>query len=55
MSIILSMAEALIEQYRDARLANLAVQDDIFPAGTWWLHRFAGVKRAQSDATAPPG
>ena len=25
-----------------------------FPAGTWWLHRFAGVKCAELGATAPP-
>jgi hypothetical protein len=25
-----------------------------FPAGTWWLHRFAGVKRADVGESAPP-
>jgi hypothetical protein len=25
-----------------------------YPAGTWWLHRFAGVKCAELGATAPP-
>lgn len=46
--------KAFIEQYGDARAAKLAGQDVVFPAGTWWLHRFAGVKRAELDATAPP-
>jgi hypothetical protein len=46
--------KAFIEQYRDARLAKLAGQDVVFPAGTYWLHRFAGVKRAEPEATAPP-
>ncbi len=46
--------KVFIEQYRDARMAWLAGQDVVFPAGTWWLHRFAGEKRAEPDATAPP-
>ena len=46
--------KAFIEQYRDARAAKLAGHDAIFPPGTWWLHRFAGVKRAEPEATAPP-
>jgi hypothetical protein len=46
--------KAFIEQYRDARIAKLAGQDVVFPVWTWWLHRFAGVKRAEPEATAPP-
>jgi hypothetical protein len=46
--------KAFIEQYRDARNAKLAGQDVTLPAGTWWLHRFAGVKRGDPDANAPP-
>ena len=46
--------KAFIEQYRDARTEKLAGHDVVFPAGTWWLHRFAGVKRAEPEATAPP-
>ncbi len=46
--------KAFIEQYRDARNEKLAGRDVVFPAGTWWLHRFAGVKRAEPEATAPP-
>jgi hypothetical protein len=42
------------EQYRDARNEKLAGRDVVFPAGTWWLHRFAGVRRAEPEATAPP-
>jgi hypothetical protein len=37
----LQRSKAFIEQYREARAAKLAGQDGIFPAGTWWLHRFA--------------
>jgi hypothetical protein len=46
--------KAFIEQYRDARNEKLAGRDVVFPAGTWWLHRFAGVRRAEPEATAPP-
>ena len=46
--------KAFIEQYREARIEKLAGRDAIFPAGTWWLYRFAGVKRAEPEATAPP-
>jgi hypothetical protein len=48
--------KAFIEQHRDARNEKLAGRDVIFPAGTWWLHRFAGVKRADPEAGPPsPG
>jgi hypothetical protein len=45
--------KAFVEQYRDARNEKLAGRDVVFPAGTWWLHRFAGVKRAEPEAIAP--
>ena len=38
----------------EARSDHLAGRKAIFPAGTWWLHRFAGVKCAGLGATAPP-
>jgi hypothetical protein len=43
--------KAFIEQYRDARTAKLAGQEVVFPPGTWWLHRFAGVKRAEPETS----
>jgi hypothetical protein len=42
---------AFMEQYRDARSEKLKGCDVVFPAGTRWLHRFAGVKRAEPEAT----
>jgi hypothetical protein len=48
--------QSFIDRYREARADHLAGREAIFPAGTWWLHRFAGVKCADADAgaTAPP-
>jgi hypothetical protein len=46
--------QAFIDRYREARADHLAGRAAIFPAGTWWLHRFAGVKRAEASATSPP-
>ena len=46
--------QAFIDRYREARADQLAGQEATFPAGTWWLHRFAGVKCAELGATAPP-
>jgi hypothetical protein len=46
--------QAFIDQYRAAREKHLAGREAIFPAGTWWLRRFAGVKCAELGATAPP-
>jgi len=46
--------QAFIDRYREARADHLAGREEIFPAGTWWLHRFAGVKCAELGATAPP-
>jgi putative transposase len=46
--------QTFIDRYREARADHLAGREAIFPAGTWWLHRFAGVKCAELGATAPP-
>jgi hypothetical protein len=46
--------QAFIDRYREARANHLAGREAIFPAGTWWLPRFAGVKCAEANATAPP-
>jgi hypothetical protein len=46
--------QAFIDRYREARADHLAGREAIFPAGNWWLHRFAGVKCAELGATAPP-
>ncbi len=34
---------AFLDAYRAARALWLAGLDVVFPAGTYWLHRFAGV------------
>ena len=46
--------QAFLECYRAARADHLAGRDAVFPAGTWWLCRFAGLKCEESRATAPP-
>jgi hypothetical protein len=46
--------QVFIDRYREARADHLAGREAIFPAGTWWLHRFGGVKCAELGATAPP-
>jgi len=46
--------QAFIGRCRKARADHLAGRGAIFPAGNWWLHRFAGVKCAELGATAPP-
>jgi putative transposase len=43
-----------LDQYRGARAEHLAGRDAIFPPGTWWLCRYAGVTCAELGATAPP-
>jgi hypothetical protein len=43
--------QAFIDQYHEARADHLAGREAIFPAGTWWLRRFAGC--AELGATAP--
>jgi hypothetical protein len=46
--------KAFLDQYRGARADHLAGRKGLFPPGTWWLCRFAGLKCAESGATAPP-
>jgi hypothetical protein len=46
--------QAFIDRYREARAAHLAGRPAPFPAGTWWLHRFAGAGCAELGTTAPP-
>jgi putative transposase len=43
-----------LDLYRAARADQLAGHDALFPAGTWWLCRFAGLKCEELGATAPP-
>jgi putative transposase len=46
--------QAFLDLYRAARADHLAGHDALFPCGTWWLCRFAGLKAAEPGATAPP-
>jgi putative transposase len=46
--------QAFLDQYRGARADHLAGHEALFPCGTWWLCRFAGLKAAELGATAPP-
>jgi len=46
--------QAFLDHYRGARADHLAGRDAVFPPGTWWLCRFAGLKSADLGATAPP-
>jgi len=46
--------QAFIDRYREARADHLAGREATFAAGTWRLHRFAGVKCAELGATSPP-
>lgn len=46
--------KAFIEQVRDTRNEKLAGREVVFPAGTWWIHRFAGAKRAEPEGAVPP-
>jgi hypothetical protein len=45
---------AFLDQYRGARADHLAGRDAVFPYGTWWLCRYAGLTCAELGATAPP-
>jgi putative transposase len=45
---------AFVDQYRGARADHLAGREALFPAGTWWLCRYAGLKSAELGSTAPP-
>jgi putative transposase len=46
--------QAFLDQYRGARDDQLAGRQAIFPPGTWWLCRYAGLTAAELGATAPP-
>ncbi len=46
--------KAFLDQYRGARADHLAGREAVFPPGTWWLCRFAGLRSAEAVATAPP-
>jgi hypothetical protein len=46
--------QTFIDRYREARADHLAGREAIYPAGTWWLPRFAGLRCADLGATAPP-
>jgi hypothetical protein len=46
--------QAFIDLYRAARADHLAGREATFPAGTWWLCRFAGCKAEHTGTTAPP-
>lgn len=46
--------QAFLDQYRGARAEHLTGRNAIFPPGTWWLCRYAGLTRAELGATAPP-
>jgi hypothetical protein len=45
---------AFLDQYRGARDDQLAGRQAVFPPGTWWLCRYAGLAVAELGATAPP-
>jgi putative transposase len=45
---------AFLDQYRGARADHLAGHAAVFPPGTWWLCRFAGLTCAEFGATVPP-
>jgi hypothetical protein len=46
--------QAFLDQYRGARADHLAGHEAVFPVGTWWLCRYAGLTCAELGATAPP-
>jgi putative transposase len=46
--------KVFLDQYRGARADHLAGRNALFPPGTWWLCRYAGLKCAELGATAPP-
>ena len=43
-----------LDRYRGARADHLAGRHALFPHGTWWLCRYAGLECVVPDATAPP-
>jgi hypothetical protein len=46
--------KAFLDHYRAARADHLAGRDAVFPPGTWWLCRYAGLSCAEIGAPAPP-
>jgi len=46
--------QVFLDLYRAARADHLAGHEALFPPGTWWLCRFAGLRAEESGATAPP-
>jgi hypothetical protein len=46
--------QTFLDQYRGARDDQLAGKQAIFPPGTWWLCRYAGLTAAELGSTAPP-
>jgi hypothetical protein len=46
--------KVFLDHYRGARADHLAGREALFPPGTWWLCRYAGLKCAEVGATAPP-
>ncbi len=50
----LARNQAFLDQYRGAREEQLAGRQTVFPPGTWWLCRYAGLIAAELGATAPP-
>jgi hypothetical protein len=45
---------SFLDNYRAARSDHLAGRDALFPAGTWWLRRFAGLRCAELPPTGVP-
>jgi putative transposase len=45
--------KVFLDHYRGARADHLAGREAVFPPGTWWLCRHAGLKSAEVGATAP--
>ena len=45
--------QTFLDLYRAAREDQLAGREALFPAGTWWLCRFAGLKCEGCGATPP--
>ncbi len=47
--------KVFVDDYRGARADHLAGREAVFPPGTWWLCRHAGLKCVEIGASAPPG
>jgi hypothetical protein len=46
--------QAFLDHHRGARADHLASRHALFPPGTWWLCRYAGLTCAELGSTAPP-